>query len=71
MGPEPFYDAMVAYPDFDIIVGGRAYDPSPYVAYAAFATGTKFKDTAYPMSKKLWGAFTHMGKVCEPLNSII
>ncbi|KAI0476298.1 hypothetical protein GGR56DRAFT_693645 [Xylariaceae sp. FL0804] len=36
MGPEPFTAAMRANPDFDIIIGGRAYDPAPYVGYAAF-----------------------------------
>ncbi|KAK8086814.1 hypothetical protein PG994_001788 [Apiospora phragmitis] len=35
LGPEPFLDAMAANPDFDVIVGGRAYDPAPYFAYAA------------------------------------
>ncbi|PTD11843.1 hypothetical protein FCULG_00005107 [Fusarium culmorum] len=33
MGYEPFLDAMNANPDFDVIIGGRAYDPSPYAAY--------------------------------------
>ena len=27
MGPEPFLDAMTEHPDFNVIVGGRAYDP--------------------------------------------
>lgn len=62
MGPEPFLDAMTANPDFNIIVGGRAYDPSPYVAFAAFASKTQVKDTASLMSQRLWGGFTHMGK---------
>ncbi|KAF1998849.1 hypothetical protein P154DRAFT_577470 [Amniculicola lignicola CBS 123094] len=65
MGPEPFIDAMVAHPDFDIIVGGRAYDPSPYVAFAAFTSNTQIQDTATTQSERLWGGFTHMGKIME------
>ncbi|CAI6333337.1 unnamed protein product [Periconia digitata] len=65
MGPEPFYDAMVANPGFDVIAGGRAYDPAPYVAYAAYATKTNFQDTMSEQKKKLFGAFTHMGKIME------
>jgi hypothetical protein len=63
MGPEPFYDAMVANPDFDIIAGGRAYDPSPYVAFAAYASKTGFKNTASDEMKTLFGGFSHMGKL--------
>ncbi|KAJ4303013.1 hypothetical protein N0V90_001904 [Kalmusia sp. IMI 367209] len=65
MGPEPFYDAMNATPDFNVLVGGRAYDPSPYVAYAAYASKTPLTDTATPEAKRLWGGFTHMGKILE------
>ncbi|KAF2446173.1 hypothetical protein P171DRAFT_430385 [Karstenula rhodostoma CBS 690.94] len=65
MGPEPFYDAMTATPDFNIIVGGRAYDPSPYIAFAAWASKTPFNQTATPEAKRLWGGFTHMGKILE------
>ncbi|KAJ8103698.1 hypothetical protein POJ06DRAFT_6033 [Lipomyces tetrasporus] len=36
IGPEPFVQAMNAHPDFDILIAGRAYDPSPYVAFCAF-----------------------------------
>jgi hypothetical protein len=63
MGPEPFVDAMKENPDFNIIVGGRAYDPSPYVAFAAYTAKAAFKDTASPQAQRLWGGFTHMGKV--------
>lgn len=65
MGPEPFYDAMLANPDFNVIVGGRAYDPSPYIAFAAYASRTPLKDTATPAAQQLWGGFTHMGKIME------
>ncbi|KAF2868370.1 hypothetical protein BDV95DRAFT_500870 [Massariosphaeria phaeospora] len=67
MGPEPFIDAMKANPDFNVIVGGRAYDPSPYVAFAAFARRKQLegKDTALPESQKMWGALTHFGKLME------
>jgi Acyclic terpene utilisation family protein AtuA len=33
MGHEPFVKAMEENPDFDVIIGGRAYDPAPYVAF--------------------------------------
>jgi len=65
MGPEPFLDAMLTNPDFNVIVGGRAYDPSPYVAFAAFASKTSFKNAAFPSGQKLWGGFTHMAKIME------
>jgi hypothetical protein len=65
MGPEPFIDAMVANPDFDIIVGGRAYDPAPYAAYAAFLAGVKPGESTPEVSSRLFGGFTHMGKILE------
>lgn len=33
MGLEPYVKAMSDYPDFDIIIGGRSYDPAMYDAY--------------------------------------
>ena len=33
MGLEPYLKAMDEHPDFDIIIGGRAYDPAPYAAF--------------------------------------
>ncbi|KAJ5760531.1 hypothetical protein N7520_007687 [Penicillium odoratum] len=33
VGPEPLLQAMSAHPDFDVLIAGRAYDPSPYVAF--------------------------------------
>ncbi|KAL2844810.1 hypothetical protein BJY01DRAFT_263775 [Aspergillus pseudoustus] len=53
MGIEPWLKAMAEYPDFDIIVGGRSYDPSPY---AAFCVHRGFTDL---------GVAYHMGKIME------
>ncbi|EXJ56920.1 hypothetical protein A1O7_07264 [Cladophialophora yegresii CBS 114405] len=65
MGPEPILQAMVANPDFDIMVVGRAYDPAPYIAFAAYhalkGTSTDLKS----LSKETLGAFVHMGKILE------
>ena len=36
MGHEPYVKAMEENPDFDVIIGGRAYDPAPYVAYCVY-----------------------------------
>ncbi|KAI0599550.1 hypothetical protein F4775DRAFT_591337 [Biscogniauxia sp. FL1348] len=68
MGPEPFIDAMNANPDFDIIVGGRAYDPAPYVGYAAYLAKAKLPPPASqrsPEAQRQFGGFTHMGKIME------
>ncbi|EWC45450.1 hypothetical protein DRE_00849 [Drechslerella stenobrocha 248] len=50
MGLEPFAKAMHENPRFDIIIGGRAYDPSPY---AAFCLHKGFEDMGlnYAMGK--------------------
>ncbi|KAJ5610202.1 hypothetical protein N7510_006921 [Penicillium lagena] len=53
MGLEPYVKAMEENPDFDVIVGGRAYDPSPY---AAFCVHRGFTDL---------GIAYHMGKIME------
>jgi hypothetical protein len=65
MGPEPVLDAMLANPDFDVLIAGRAYDPAPYVAYAAFASETSLENTAGLSAQRLWGGFNHMGKILE------
>jgi hypothetical protein len=36
MGLEPYLKAMKENPDFDIIIGGRAYDPAPYAAFCLY-----------------------------------
>ncbi|KIW21146.1 hypothetical protein PV08_01726 [Exophiala spinifera] len=53
MGLEPYRKAMEEFPDFDIIIGGRTYDPSPY---AAFCIHKGFDDL---------GIAYHMGKILE------
>jgi hypothetical protein len=53
MGHEPFLQAMLDHPDFDIIIGGRAYDPVPY---AAFCIYHGFEDLVIVY---------HMGKIME------
>lgn len=65
MGPEPIIEAMQAYPDFDIMITGRAYDPAPYIAFAAFASRQSLADTSSDKARGIWGGFTHMGKVLE------
>lgn len=70
MGPEPYLDAILANQDFDIIVGGRAYDPAPYVAFAAYharldKTCKSGIEVMQSLSKAAVGAFTHMGKIME------
>ncbi|KAI1407539.1 hypothetical protein F5Y13DRAFT_174637 [Hypoxylon sp. FL1857] len=65
MGPEPFIDTMKANPDFDVIVGGRAYDPAPYVAYCAYLSGLNLDDWNSPEVQRQFGGFTHMGKILE------
>ncbi|KAK2756755.1 hypothetical protein FQN54_005201 [Arachnomyces sp. PD_36] len=72
MGPEPILQAMRQEPDFDVVMAGRAYDPSPYIAYAAF--NSSLTDGSYPAdgasksnpaTSLRWGGFTHMGKIME------
>jgi hypothetical protein len=53
MGMEPFLAAMNDYPEYDIIIAGRAYDPSPYAAYC------------YSQGFTNMGNIYHMGKVME------
>lgn len=65
LGPEPFMDAMSAEPDFDIIIGGRAYDPAPYVAYAAHLMKSQLANAGPEGKRRLFGAFQHMGKIME------
>lgn len=53
MGAEPIVKALEEHPDADIIVAGRAYDPSPY---AAFCISKGITDP---------GIIWHMGKIME------
>ncbi|KAJ4129775.1 hypothetical protein NW768_006744 [Fusarium equiseti] len=64
MGYEPFLDAMSANPDFDIIIGGRAYDPSPYAAYCVYQLIHQTDLTDEQLHSSL-GGFLHMGKILE------
>ncbi|KAM0229670.1 hypothetical protein ACHAP5_011580 [Fusarium lateritium] len=65
MGYEPFLDAMNANPEFDIIIGGRAYDPAPYVAYCVHQL-TRQSGSLSPGDLKFsLGGFYHMGKILE------
>lgn len=53
MGMEPILKALQENPDADILVAGRAYDPSPYAAFCAY------KGISDP------GIYWHMGKIME------
>ncbi|TPX15866.1 uncharacterized protein E0L32_000200 [Thyridium curvatum] len=73
-GPEPLLSAMAAHPDFDILIAGRAYDPAPYVAFAAHHAlrqqqqQQQLSATApltTSLSADLLGGIIHMGKVME------
>lgn len=66
IGPEPFVQVMSTHPDFDIIIGGRAYDPSPYVAFCSFhALGQSRHSSLSDLEGHILGGFTHMGKIME------
>ncbi|KAH8659229.1 hypothetical protein BGZ60DRAFT_544271 [Tricladium varicosporioides] len=64
MGPEPFVDAMEAAKSFDIVIGGRSYDPSPYAAFAIY-NANKLKAPTKSLTHQQVGGFTHMGKIME------
>ncbi|CAK7207192.1 hypothetical protein SEUCBS139899_010000 [Sporothrix eucalyptigena] len=67
MGPEPFVQAMAAHPDFDVVLGGRAYDPSPFLAFCAYHHLGKQAATTpvLAIDPLVLGGFTHMGKIME------
>lgn len=65
MGPEPFVKAMEDSPDFNLVIGGRAYDPSPFVAFALYWLKKLTPDLNPETLSKLLGGFTHMGKILE------
>ncbi len=52
MGAEPYVKALETYPDADIIISGRSYDPSPYAALCQ-------------MHGIDPGVYWHMGKIVE------
>lgn len=65
MGAEPFLNAMAANPDFDIIIGGRAYDPSPYIAFASYHALKDKSASILSLGPEMLGSFAHMGKIME------
>lgn len=65
MGPEPYIRAMAAHPDFDIIIGGRSYDPAPYVAFSAYHAFNQRYCQILSLDSHILGGFTHMGKIME------
>ncbi|KIL83736.1 hypothetical protein FAVG1_13012 [Fusarium avenaceum] len=65
MGYEPFLDAMNANPEFDIIIGGRAYDPAPYVAYCVHQLTRQSGSLSTEELESSLGGFYHMGKILE------
>ncbi|KAI0020014.1 hypothetical protein F4780DRAFT_744096 [Xylariomycetidae sp. FL0641] len=65
MGPEPFTDAMEAHPDFDVLVGGRAYDPSPYIGYAMHKSKADLSTWKSEDVRGYLGGLNHMGKIME------
>jgi hypothetical protein len=56
---------MNAHPDFDILIAGRAYDPSPYVAFCAFSALRESSGVFSSLEPTTLGGFTHMGKLME------
>ncbi|RBR17448.1 hypothetical protein FVER53590_11950 [Fusarium verticillioides] len=65
MGYEPFFDVMTANPDFNIIIGGRAYDPSPYVAFCVHQLTRQSNHLSTEELHSRLGGFYHMGKILE------
>lgn len=65
VGYEPFLDAMEANQDFDVIIGGRAYDPAPYIAYSMYELKRQYPSLSPPELKSRLGGFNHMGKIME------
>ncbi|PTB34778.1 hypothetical protein M441DRAFT_32500 [Trichoderma asperellum CBS 433.97] len=65
MGPEPYIRAMASHPDFDIIIGGRSYDPAPYVAFSAYHAFNQRHGQILSLDSRTLGGFTHMGKIME------
>ncbi|KAK1569467.1 3-methylaspartate ammonia-lyase [Colletotrichum navitas] len=65
IGPEPFIDAMEATPDFNVIIGGRAYDPAPYVAFSMYQLKLQHPDISPEQLESCHGGLLHMGKIIE------
>ncbi|KIX06047.1 uncharacterized protein Z518_04021 [Rhinocladiella mackenziei CBS 650.93] len=65
MGPEAFIKVIEAVPDYDILLGGRAYDPAPYIAFAIQSLHRVDPKVDVFSSPVILGGFTHMGKIME------
>ena len=69
MGPEPFLDAMEAQPDYNVVIGGRAYDPSPYVAFCMYHAKRSSRDTYRCTSWRLYSHGQSYGMRCFMRNT--
>ncbi|KZL78474.1 CaiB/BaiF family enzyme, partial [Colletotrichum tofieldiae] len=65
IGAEPFIDVMEATQDFDVIIGGRAYDPAPYVAFSMYQLRLQHPTLSPEQLESCHGGFLHMGKIME------
>lgn len=65
IGSEPFIDAMEDDPDFNVIIGGRTYDPATYVAYSVVQLRRQFPQLGPSDIQARLGGFYHMGKIME------
>lgn len=65
MGPEPFLDAMIREPDFNVMIAGRSYDPAPYVAFAAYHSLEAQQLNITDLASETLGSLYHMGKILE------
>lgn len=63
IGPEPYIRAMQDHPDFDVIIGGRAYDPAPYVAFTTACM--RKRNPKYITNGLFDGAGMQAGKILE------
>lgn len=65
MGAEPFLDAMFAEPDYHVVVGGRAFDPAPFVAFMAYTAMGANRRPLAELGESVLGGFFHIGKILE------
>lgn len=56
---------MEANPDFNVIIGGRAYDPAPYIGYAIHQLKRQVPNLSTEDIEARMGGFAHMGKIME------
>lgn len=60
VGPEPYLKVLNEHPDVDIIIGGRSYDPAPFIAFAQHHQLG---------SAGGYGPARHLGKILVSLNA--